>query len=94
MNLTTICSVGLAATVFVCGMDVFCAATAKKRLYASDIVWAVLFAGVQAFVFAWSAQGLIEADEGALTLMSVVVLDTRASRWRTSRSRAVPRRAG
>lgn len=75
MNLTTICSVGLAATVLVCGMDVFCAATAKKRLYASDIVWAVLFAGVQAFVFAWSAQGLIEADEGALMLMSVVVLD-------------------
>ena len=75
MNLTTICSVGLAATVLVCGMDVFCAATAKKRLYASDIVWAVLFAGVQAFVFAWSAQGLVEADEGALTLMSVVVLD-------------------
>lgn len=75
MNLTTICSVGLAATVLVCGMDVFCAATAKKRLYASDIVWALLFAGVQAFVFAWSAQGLIEADEGALMLMSVVVLD-------------------
>lgn len=38
-------------------------------------MWAVLFAGVQAFVFAWSAQGLIEADEGALMLMSVVVLD-------------------
>lgn len=38
-------------------------------------MWAVLFAGVQAFVFAWSAQSLIEADEGALTLMSVVVLD-------------------
>lgn len=75
MNLTTICSVGLAATVLVCGMDVFCAATAKKRLYASDIVWAVLFAGVQAFVFVWSAQGLVEADEGALMLMSVVVLD-------------------
>lgn len=75
MNLTTICSVGLAATVLVCGMDVFCAATAKKRLYASDIVRAVLFAGVQAFVFVWSAQGLVEADEGALTLMSVVVLD-------------------
>lgn len=75
MNLTTICSVGLAATVLVCGMDVFCAATAKKRLYASDIVWAVLFAGVQAFVFVWSTQGLVEADEGALTLMSVVVLD-------------------
>ena len=75
MNLTTICSVGLAATVLVCGMDVFCAATAKKRLYASDIVWALLFAGVQAFVFVWSAQGLVEADEGALTLMSVVVLD-------------------
>ena len=75
MNLTTICSVGLAATVLVCGMDMFCATTAKKRLYASDIVWAVLFAGVQAFVFAWSAQGLIEADEGALMLMSVVVLD-------------------
>lgn len=75
MNLTTICSVGLAATVLVCGMDVFCAATAKKRLYASDIVWALLFAGVQAFVFMWSAQGLVEADEGALTLMSVVVLD-------------------
>lgn len=75
MNLTTICSVGLAATVLVCGMDVFCAATAKKRLYASDIVWALLFAGVQAFVFVWSAQGLVEADEGALMLMSVVVLD-------------------
>lgn len=75
MNLTTICSVGLAATVLVCGMDVFCAATAKNRLYASDIVWALLFAGVQAFVFVWSAQGLVEADEGALTLMSVVVLD-------------------
>ena len=75
MNLTTICSVGLAATVLVCGMDVFCAATAKKRLYASDIVWALLFAGVQAFVFVWSAQGLVEADKGALTLMSVVVLD-------------------
>ena len=38
-------------------------------------MWAVLFAGVQAFVFAWSAQGLVEADEGALMLMSVVVLD-------------------
>ncbi len=75
MNITTICSVCLACSVLVCGFDVFSVVTREGRSHLSDIVWATLFVGIQAFVFAWASHDLIVVDEGALTLASVVVVN-------------------
>ena len=75
MNITTICSVCLACSVLVCGFDVFSVVTREGRAHLSDIVWATLFVGIQALVFAWASHDLIVVDEGALTLVSVVVVN-------------------
>ena len=75
MNITTICSVCLACGVLVCGFDVFSVVTREGRAHLSDIAWAILFVAVQALVFAWASQDLIVVDEGALTLVSVVVVN-------------------
>ena len=75
MNITTICSVCLACSVLVCGFDVFSVVTREGRAHLSDIVWATLFVGIQALVFAWASHDLIVVDGGALTLASVVVVN-------------------
>lgn len=75
MNITTICSVCLACSVLVCGLDVFSVVTREGRAHLSDIAWATLFVAIQALVFAWASQDLIAVDEGALTLASVVVVN-------------------
>jgi len=75
MNITTICSVCLACSVLVCGLDVFSVVTREGRAHLSDIAWATLFVAIQALVFAWASQDLIAVDDGALTLASVVVVN-------------------
>ena len=75
MNITTICSVCIACSVLLCGFDFFSVVTREGRAHLSDIVWAALFVAVQALVFAWSLQDLIVLDEGALALVSVVVVN-------------------
>ena len=65
MDVTTICSVCLACTALVIVLDILRMAVADRRAHVTDLLWAAVFVGVQIFVFAWGAQGLLAQGEGS-----------------------------
>ena len=71
MEITTICSVCLACTALIIVLDVARNAVARA-LRSSDVLWAAVALGAQAFVFSWSGQGLLTADEGSELMVAAL----------------------
>ena len=71
MEITTICSVCLACTALIIVLDVARNAVARA-LRPSDALWAAVALGAQAFVFSWSGQGLLTADEGSELMVAAL----------------------
>ncbi len=71
MDITTICSVCLACTALIIVLDVARNAAACA-FRASDLLWALVALGAQVFVFSWSSQKLLTADEGSELMVSVL----------------------